>query len=287
MSYFPINLDDIFSVSNILKASGFTVDIEADASKLVLPTIELPKNCVNGGGFTQKAKLVYDCFNNTVTRKELLEFIEKNISPTSTLVNTLISNSDFFKDRQAYSSTFEWYVGQLMVSEFSAMSSSFGVTVSNLDRPSSPEDTTGDFDVLTILRNLGVACFECKTGSYKRSKILKCVERAVALHCDFVIVFVDAEINENGLKQKLANVRYPATLYNELSVMKSNSIGVKVYRWNDCYFIDSTADITRQINTVLRINKAKKITRHYQMDADIDEYTKLGYECNILLENNF
>lgn len=287
MTYIQIYLDDIFSVENILKSRGFSVDETGGNDALILRGMRLPKNQVGLTGRHSDTELVYEIFNSSSLRSELKNLIEGKIDKVSSeKINDLIAHQNFIKDRQAYSTTFEWYVGELMVRDYAALSSSFGVKIADLYRKSNTGAEAGDFDVISILRNMGVAYFECKTGGFNKNKILKCVERSVALHCEFSIMFIDNEINESALKQMLSNVSYPLVNLNFLKKISLTHSDTSIYSWMNCYFINSSTDISNQFNIALRINEAKKIADHYTSDWASDDYKDLGYEVTELLINS-
>lgn len=218
MTYMTIDLDDIFAVDKILKSRGFDVVKISTPDELILKGMQLPKNSVGLKDRNEDTELVYQIFNNTKLRNELLKFFKggnrRNLSPK---LLKLTEKENFQKNRQSFSTTFEWFVGELMVREFSAMASQFGVEIDNISRSSATKDPAGDFDIITILRNLGIAYFECKTGRFNKDKILKAVERSLALHCEFVIMFIDDNFREDKLKQSLKRVGYPLTKYNSLN----------------------------------------------------------------------
>jgi len=287
MTYTPLYLNDLFSAENILKSRGFHVSEVGSNSELVIKNMPLP-NLQFGLLIVHKdTGLVYEIFDAFNLRKELREYIEgKIVAPSSKQIIQLIDHPDFQMSRQAFSTTFEWYVGEMMVRNFAGLSSSFGVRIGDLFRLSSSTSEPGDFDVITILRNLGVAYFECKTGGFDQDKILKCVERSVALHCEFSIMFVDKNINKSALVQMLTDVRYPMLNKNVLRTISLSNTTIFIYAWMNCYFIDSTGDITSQLNVVLRINEAIKTNRHDVTAWSVDNFKDLGYDVNNILVNN-
>lgn len=286
MTYISIDLDDIFAVDKILKSRGFDVVKFGTPDELILKGMQLPKNSVGSRVRNDDTELVYQIFNNTKLRNDLLKFLnDDNQGSLSPELLKLTEKENFQKNRQSFSTTFEWYIGELMVREFSAMASKFGVIVDNISRSSAATDSPGDFDVITILRNLGIAYFECKTGGFNRSKILKAVERSLALHCEFVIMFIDGHIKEDKLKQSLNKVNYPLTEYNSLKKVSINSLDTSIYSWMNCYFITTASDIHTQMKIVLRVNTAMKIINHLSSGENPDIYQKLGYEIVKIDEN--
>ncbi len=286
MAYIPIILSEIFSVQDILAARGFNVVEVGTCDDLIIAGLPLPKNSIGGQRPNQIYNLIYDIYNNIVLRLELLDFINGIEKVYSHEIKELTSLQNFVNSREAYSHTFEWFVGELMVREFCALSSSFSVKISNIMRYSDMNAEVGDFDVISIQRDLSIAYFECKTGGFKRNKIFKAVERALALHSDFVIFFVDDKIKEKDLSQMLDKVTFPITNLNVLKKISISGLSVAIYNWMNCYFLSFEEDSKIQINTVLRINQARKLYDYYTSDADEEGYRVLGYNVKEIKINN-
>ncbi len=286
MSYFPIHLNQVFSVEKILKSRGFYVQGVGTNDALIIKGMRLPLNSLTGKGVNPETELVYEVFNDTVLRKELHSFVHKRIPLESTQTIQLSEMENFQNTIQHFSTTFEWYIGELMVRKFSAMGSEFGVTVSGLNRLSESEGNIGDFDVITVLRDLGIAFFECKTGKFNQKKILMAIERSIALHCEFVIICVDSIVKSKNLFQQLSNCPYP--LMNgpdSLIEVKIPGSDIKIYKWEDCYFISGEADIEKQISIALQLNSAKKTLLKQSMKPATLSYSSLGFEIEVILQN--
>ena len=156
----------------------------------------------------KELELLFDVFRKPATRKELLGWVESSATPSSAEVKALITLPGFLSDRQRYSTTFEWFVGELMIQEFMAFSSSFGVTVQGIVRNSDAE-TAGDFDVLSVLGDMNLLYLECKTGKCRRQSILNSVERSLALHSVGCVVLVDSAVAFSDVRQQLRSVPRP------------------------------------------------------------------------------
>lgn len=285
MTYIPLNYSDLFSVKKILKSRGFEVSkANVLQSGFILKNFNTRSCYLDGspGTHNSDGNLLYEIFNNSTYRKELLSFIENKNFQASEMVSRLTKHERFNCDRNAYSTTFEWYVGELMIREFAAFSSSVGVEVSKVSRSSAFKDTTGDYDVITVLRNMGLAYFECKTGDFNQEKILKAVERALALHVDFVIMAIDNSINERILKSKLENANFPLNNIAYLEKISLKNSSVTVYRWSNCYFINTSTNISEQICTVLRIIDADRISTSISFGTTSETYDELGYKVEKL-----
>src|ERR1035441_572168 len=176
-----IRLRQLFSVDRVLGARGFVVQKEASAKETLLG-----KDFWSHGDLN----LMFDIFSDQGRSKDLLQSIEQDgYKPQTSEVAELVSRAEFIRDRQRYSSTFEWFVGELLVRRFMAFSSSFGVTVQNVIR-NSDGGTSGDYDVLSVSGDLNLLYLECKTGKCHRQSILNSVERSIALHSVACIMFL-------------------------------------------------------------------------------------------------
>ena len=126
----------LFSAIEILKSHGFKVSkvntyetgyIIEPLSQTSIMQHTLP---------SKEADLVFCVFNNAVMRKELLSLIEEQKQPNNKMVIELTKLPTFKPSRLAFSNTFEWYIGELMIRRFSAFSYATGVDVNNLTRVS-------------------------------------------------------------------------------------------------------------------------------------------------------
>jgi len=243
-----IRLECLFSVERVLSSRGFEVTVEGTGEDTLLA-----KNI----WFQTEADLIFEIFNNEGQRQELLSYVEGNvgIADVSGDIQTLITNQDYQSDRNRFSTTYEWYVGELIVRKFKAFSSSYGVTVSNICR-NSDGGTSGDFDVLSILGDMNLLYLECKSGGTKQKSIKNTLERSISLHC-VASIFFQQNINEIALKQKL-NFDHPVFgIGNDISKLSIKGVSDStIYKWFDCYFIDASdvqGDIENKIRCVLRL----------------------------------
>lgn len=263
-------LDQLFSVKNILSARGFEIKKEDRGSNLLIKNIRQRKY-PNG-------EHLFKVFHNFDKRKELLNAINANKKTSQDKeVHKLINHADFHSDRNKFSYTFEWYMGELVVRRFSAFTYSYGVEVQDIKR-NETNTYAGDYDVLVVLRNLNLIYIECKTGKFNRESILKSVGRSLALHCDFVIIMIDNPINEDQLHHKLKGAEHPLLPIHRLNQIqtKGNPASL-IYDWMNCYLLTSSGDIEEQIKTVLRVNQAKKILPQYMFGYENHEFEQLGY----------
>lgn len=168
-----IQLSQIFSVERILASRGFQISSEGIGRDTLLA-----KNTWKIDEFN----LMFEVFDDITLRNNLLSEIENSsfIIPNPK-VSKLLILPNFEKDRNKFSKTFEWYVGELLVRKFQAFSSSFGVDVQNIVK-NTDNGTAGDFDVLTILGDMNLLYIECKTGDCKQRSIKNAIERGLALH---------------------------------------------------------------------------------------------------------
>lgn len=273
-----INLRELFSVEHILKSRGFNVKSSGKNEDLMIPKFYWP---------TIECDFLFEVFNSEKNRSEILKLIDKKIEkPNSKLVKTLCTIDGFKFDRKKYTTTYEWYIGELLVRKFSAFSYSYGVIIDKIKRNTTSTES-GDFDVISVLRNTKLIYIECKSGKSKNIEpehILKCIERGLSIHCELSIMVIDGIIDEDILKWVTKDIKHPLANGCCLSY-----IGIKnlkssyVYEWGNCYFISSKKNIEEQFRTVLRINEARKIFDGYISGFDDESYSNLGYERKELL----
>lgn len=265
---------DLFSVKEVLNSKGFEVISEGDGTDLLIPIKYLPRS---------DQDILFEAFNDKTSRSQLLKKIEDSTFTASHSSSiALINHSKFISDRNKYSTTFEWYVGELMERKFSSFSASYSVKIKDVFRNSVTE-TTGDYDTIVVLRNINIIYFECKTGNFNRDKILKCFDRANALHCEFSIMLIQGAINLTSLKACVKGIVHQFIF--EVDLFK---IGIKgnpasdVIGWNTCFFVSAEGNIEEQIRTIMRINAAKKISHAYSWGMSEEEYEKFGYTRTLI-----
>lgn len=271
-----IKISNLFTVERVLASRGVHIIKEGEGDDTIIGKKIWSK---------EEAEITFNIFNNEDKRKELLEYIEnqKGVHELSNEVSGFILNNGYKNTRQAYSSTYEWYVGELLVRRFQAFSSSYGVTVNNINR-NSDGGTSGDFDVLSILGDMSLLYLECKSGSNTQKSIRNTLERSISLHC-VASVFFQQRIHINNLKQ-LLNFSHP--IFGDDHSPEIYKLSIKgvdnsdIYKWYDCYFIDASdiqSNIENKIRCVLRIIEANRAMRNIFTSFTKETYKSVGYEC--------
>ena len=268
------SFSELFSVKEVLNSKGFEVISEGDCSDLLIPLKYLQRS---------DQDILFDAFNDQRSRSELLHKInDPKFIVTNPAALSLINHNKFISDRNKYSTSFEWYAGELMGRKFSSFSSSYSVEVKDVFRNNITE-TTGDYDAIVILRDLNFIYFECKTGTFNADKILKAFERAIALHCEFSVILVQSAINLNSLRACIKGITH-----RFISELELYQIGIKgnpasnVIGWNTCFFASAEGNIEEQLRTIMRINAAKKLSHSYSWGMSDEDYEKLGYIRNLI-----
>lgn len=268
-----INLRELFSIKDVLNAKGFEVISEGQGIDLLIPIPYSPWTNHN---------ILFEAFNDKESRSEILAKINDNsFVLTSPVALTLFNHADFVADRGRYSNSFEWYAGELMVRKFSAFASSYRVEIKDVYRNSNTTALSGDYDAIIVSRDINLIYFECKTGKFDSDKIFKCVERAVALHCETSVMFIQNAISLNSLKNCVKNLTHPimsGSYLQEISI--KGNLASKIYEWNNCFFVSTSENIEEQIRTIMRINAAKKSDLLYSIGLSDDTYDKIGYVIN-------
>jgi hypothetical protein len=267
-------LRELFSVERILSARGFQIESEGSADDTLLRT---------NYWTVQDLDQMFSVFENSQTRADLLMTVSDTAHvPASAAVRDLASRGEFCRDRQRYSSTFEWFVGELLIRKFQAFSSSFGVTVNNVIR-NSDGGAAGDFDVLSVLGDMSLLYLECKTGKCHLSSILRTIERGIALHSVASVILLDAGLQKATLLQQLRGQSHPR-FGNAARLATIQTRGLEdsqIFEWCDCFFVSPTSangDVENQLRTVMRILAAYRSSIFEEIRPRPQEYGVMGYD---------
>ena len=269
-----IRLRQLFTVERILSARGLNVGSESSAKDTLLQ-----KNVWEYADLN----LVFEIFNDPASRRDLLAFIEHGgYLPLVPRVRQLTSQPEFVKDRQRYSSTFEWFVGELLVRQFMAFSSSFGVTVEDVLR-NSDNGTAGDYDVLSVLGDMSLLYLECKTGACSQKSILNSIERSIALHSVACVVFLGTDVQGGQLRAKLTGCQHPRFRYSgQLATIAIKSLpDSQVFQWFDTYFVtagEQSGNVEAKLRTVMRVLAAHRSSVFETQKPRPEEYAVMGYD---------
>ena len=272
-----LRLTELFSVERILSSRGFQVLREGTGIDTIIPRTLWT---------TEEADLVFAVLSDPVMRSELLGLINGLAGAVyQEKVIGVRSISGVNMTRDAFSRTFEWFVGEMLVRRFGAFSSSYGVNVAQIVR-NSDGGTSGDFDVLSVLGTMELLYVECKTGGFSQSKILNMVERARSLHASASVMFVSS-LNIPSLKQQLSGVVYPGHAV-EVGLRKARIKSItdsEVFFWADTYFVsadETTLNVEPKIRAVLRLMECKKAELDRGVGVSEEDYQAAGYEVTIL-----
>jgi hypothetical protein len=269
-----IRLRELFSVARILGARGFVLSSEDSAKATLLEKEYWSYEDLN---------LMFDIFSDEAKRDDLLSAVENAIHvPETSDVKMLVGRAEFKRDRQRYSTTFEWFVGELLVRRFMAFSSSFGVTVRDVVRNSDGE-TSGDYDVLSVLGDMNLLYLECKTGKCHQSSILNSIERSISLHSVACIMFLGAGLSVAQLRQQLSGVNHPRFKHNGAlaRIAIKNVPTSEIFQWFDCYCLgagETSGEVENKLRTVMRILAAHRSSVFEDIKPNPDEYSLMGYE---------
>lgn len=282
--------DRIFSVKSILASRGFSVS-KCDSYDDTLLS----------GNDHSIFKHMYEIFNDTQKRQELQKYLETPSDEINTCGNAykkFVDKSESYQIlRNKFSTTFEWFVGQLLVHKFEAFSASFGVVIDNVQQLSSTRDI-GDYDVLAVMRNLELMYLECKMGSQSSNglqtkHIRKAMKRGLALHTLATVLFLEKGVVGSDIARLVKGERHPVTKLEdsvkEIQLPRDNSSGV--YKWFDCYFINSSpfyGNVLPKIRTVLRSIAATSAlgrigsSLHASSPPSNEDYQCLGYVSKVV-----
>jgi hypothetical protein len=268
-----MRLRELFSVERILSARGFEVKKEGTARETILEKDHWTR---------QDLEQIFAIFENPQSKSDLLlAVLEPSHIPAFDNVRSLITMPEFRRDRQRFSSTFEWFIGELLIRRFQAFSSSFGVSVADITRGSDC-GTSGDYDVLSVLGDMSLLYLECKTGRCHRSSILNSIERSISLHSVACVILLDTAVSKALLLQQLRGQRHPRFG----TTPRLATIGIKgladstIYEWSGCFFLsnDATTSIENRLRTVMRILAAYRSSIFEEIRPNANEYGLMGYD---------
>lgn len=263
-----IAFEYLFSVARVLASRGFTVKSEGMGDDTLLAKTVWT---------VSEAEIVFNIFNDVVHRKELRDYIEGTTVIPSGAITPLTAHSNFIKERGRFSTTFEWYLSELLIKRFGALSSSYGVMVNDICR-NSDNGQSGDFDVLSILGDMNLLYIECKSGAIDQGSIKKAIERGFSLHCIATVIIVE-NLPEDALI-KLLKMKYP-NLDREIECYKlaiKDRRDSEVYKWFNCYFVRTSKNIEAKLQTVLRLIEFSRISITQSSEPDEESYATMGYE---------
>lgn len=225
-------------------------------------------------------KTVFQVFDDTNLREELRAVIRGSLtSEPCEYVHKLTSHESFKSDEKLFCTTFEWYIGEMLVQRFGAFSSSFSVKVADVYRNSNGS-AAGDYDVLAVLRDLSLLYIECKTGGISVEDVKKTLERGLALHTGATVLLTSKEISDEKIVRLIQGINKSRKIYR-ISVKSDKA--PPVYRCGDLYFIKAdiaNSDIKLGVRTLLRVINAH---RHVNTcEFDINGYRSLGYDAQQL-----
>jgi hypothetical protein len=271
---YQIELSELFTVKRILASRGFQIRSEGDGTDTLL---------ARDPWTWEERDLIFMVFDDAILRKDLLTAIEDSSSASSYQpVSNLLALPDFQKHRNRFSTTFEWYVGELLVRKFQAFSSSFGVKVENVVR-NTDNGTAGDFDVLTVLGDMNLLYLECKTGRCTQNSISNTIGRSLALHSVASVIFLEKGTSIGNLIQLLKGLDHP--IYSGMTyLLKLNIKGFPdsvVYEWHNCYFVlanETSGTVELKLQAVMRLLVAHRSTIIGGIKPGEKDYVSVGYD---------
>jgi len=268
-----MRLRALFSVERILSARGFQIKTEGAASQTILEKEDW---------IWQDLELIFQIFEDLQMRLDLLRAIlDPNYISGIQPVKILTNMPEFRRDRQRFSTTFEWFVGELFIGRFGAFSSSFGVTVADLIR-GSDGGTSGDYDVLSVLGDMSLLYVECKTGKCHISSILNSIQRSIALHSIACIILLESGVSKALLLQQLRGKSHPrfGTVPRLRTIATRGLLESNVYEWSGCFFISggTSENIENRLRTVMRILAVYRSSVFEEIRPNPEEYGLMGYD---------
>jgi hypothetical protein len=267
-----IRYEELFSVERFLAARGFVVIKQGSVEDTLIS-----KMVWEGNEHNQTFELFYD----PNSRRELLQFVSgTRADPDSARVKAFVELEGFTKNRQRFSTTFEWFVGELLVKKFLSFSSSFNVHVKDVTTPYG--GNIGDYDVLSVLGDMSLLYLECKTGSCTSEHIVKAVQRSISLHCVACVIFLGGDKYQDvvALLKGVEHPRFHSP--GRLAYIERPGVsGSDVYAWFDCYLLPSigeeSGNVEEKLRTVVRVIAAHRSSVFESQKPNPNEYRSMGY----------
>ena len=241
-----IDLRKLISVERVLAARGIKVKSTESLSVTLLGADD------QGSEFES---FFYEKFSNSDVRFELLKICEGTLPKNdATHCRSFIDN--LIIDRQRFSKTLEWFIGEMLVREFQSFSSGFGVKISGLNDQHESSDI-GDFDMISVLGDITLLYVECKSGATNAVEICKAVRRGRLIGSSSTVVALDRKTgNINMLNALLGQEPHPELL-RPSTVYELSSIGLPnstVIIWGNTFFLPLVSvELKNGLSTILRL----------------------------------
>ena len=217
-------------VSAFLASRGFEVSSESSTTQTILPKTP---------DYWEPTELnsIYDLFHTPSCRNELRNHILHDAKLQSEKVTKVTNLPECDLEENRFTATFEWYLGELLVREFGAFSSSFGVKLNDIKRNLDNGDA-GDFDVLAVLRNMNLLYIEAKTGTYNQNDVVKAVQRGLSIHSLATVMLVGRNTEEEQITSILQGYTHPnLSPFRRLATIEIKDVPEsKVFRCWVCLF---------------------------------------------------
>lgn len=275
-----INLRSLFSVSRVLSARGLTASISQDLEQTFLGQ-QLDWE-------DQRYISFYEWFSISKNRHDLLVLIERKIRNSK---QTLHGRSPYsieaikmrFRElvecefdvteeacRSRFSATVEWLLGEILIREFQAHSSSFGVKISNLSDANETHGI-GDYDVVSVLSDMSLAYVECKSGGTNFDQIAKAIRRSRLLGSAATLIALPGKTGNFETLCKVLSLKVHPLHDVATTVYRVSAFGLassEIFGWGSTIFIPLTSDsLKNSIRTALRL-------------ADKIRHNTITYEAN-------
>lgn len=258
----------VFSVRDTLEFNGFDVLNVEDKRDTLLPTLKW---------INPEAELVFNIFNDEEARNELYyRVLDENFHLSVYNVKELVRDENFLPEVQRYFTTFEWYIGELMIKNFGALSFSHGVSVKNAVR----NKKESYYDLLVVLRNTNLMYFKSKVEDFTKESVFECINEGVSLYCEGTVMFTDPSIKDTKIMSMFKGSKHPFDENAEIKkIWVKDKPEIFIYEWSNFYFVNDDGDLKEKLRIIMRINATKKVSLLKNLLQDENNYPKFGFEC--------
>ena len=259
---------NLFSVERVLAARGFSVLRQKNHCTTILNASDPSQESI---------ETLFSIFDDSQKRYELHKFVHtkkhdpKQIKPLSSIEGAIL-------DLSHYTTTLEWYFGELLVRKFQSLSSAFGVEISDNPNPRN-NGLSGDYDVLSVMGDGSILYIECKSGSIGYDDVVKATDRGNSLFTTSTIVTFGGNTTFLHLKSNFDNKPYPGINIRptmQKIALKGRSEST-IYAWNNTYFLPQSSDNVAGLTTILRLITMTRVELLKGFGVDDESYDRLGF----------
>jgi hypothetical protein len=269
LSVDQINWQTVFTVSRTLAARGFKVKSQKNFSATLLAS-GLPEQ--------EHIELMFHIYDNPVTRNELRLHIKGEKHDKSDL-ELFLKNPNLVLDELRFTTTLEWYFGEMLVRKYQSFSSAFGVELQFNPNPRNGKES-GDYDVLSVMGDGSIFYIECKSGGVCAAEIIKATDRGNNIFCTATVITLGHKTNFGHLEKNLNGIKYPGidVEINLRKIALKDRPSSEIFAWHNTYFLPRSGINAKEgMDTILRLLAMTRVEVLKGFGVDDNDYDRLGF----------